>query len=31
MLEAGADRIGSSSSVKIIEEWSQQRSFPIGR
>jgi deoxyribose-phosphate aldolase len=31
MLEAGADRIGSSSSVTIIEEWSQQHSFPIGR
>jgi deoxyribose-phosphate aldolase len=31
MLEAGADRIGSSASVKIIEEWSQQYSFPIGR
>ena len=31
MLEAGADRIGSSASVKIIEEWSRQHSFPIGR
>jgi deoxyribose-phosphate aldolase len=31
MLEAGDDRIGSSASVKIIEEWSQPHSSPIGR
>jgi deoxyribose-phosphate aldolase len=31
MLEAGADRIGSSASVKIIAEWSRQHSFPIDR
>lgn len=31
MLEAGADRIGTSASVKIIEEWSQQQSSRIDR
>lgn len=33
MLEAGADRIGTSASVKIIEEWvsQPQHSSPIGR
>ena len=31
MLDAGADRIGTSASVKIIEEWTQHRSPLIGR
>ena len=33
MLDAGADRIGTSAGVKIIEEWASQRqhSLPIGR
>lgn len=31
MLEAGADRIGTSASVKIIEEWIKARSFPGSR
>ena len=31
MLDAGADRIGTSASVKILEEWSRQGSSLIGR
>lgn len=31
MLEAGADRIGTSASIKIIEEWMAQSSFPRSR
>ncbi len=31
MLEAGADRIGTSASVKIIEEWIKSRSSPDSR
>lgn len=31
MLKAGADRIGTSASLAIVEEWSTQRSFPISR
>ena len=31
MLDAGADRIGTSASVKILEEWSRQGSPLIGR
>jgi deoxyribose-phosphate aldolase len=31
MLEAGADRIGTSASVKIIEEWMMQSSSPPSR
>ncbi|WP_447983408.1 deoxyribose-phosphate aldolase [Nitrospira sp. Nam74] len=31
MLEAGADRIGTSASIKIIEEWMMQSSSPRSR
>ena len=30
MLEAGADRIGTSASLKIIEEWRKQHSIQVG-